>query len=33
MRKWQANLGDEEINDNFENIMGQDLITHGQNLR
>ena len=32
MRKWQANWEDEEINDNFENILKQELTAHGQNL-
>ena len=32
MRQWQANWEDEEINDNFENILKQELTAHGQNL-
>ena len=32
MRKWQANWEDEEINDNFENMLKQELIQHGQQL-
>ncbi len=32
MRKWQANWEDEEINDNFENVLKQELTAHGQNL-
>ena len=32
MRKWQANWEDEEINDNFENILKQELMAHRQNL-
>ena len=32
MRKWQANWEDEEINDNFENMLKQELIQHGQKL-
>jgi hypothetical protein len=32
MRKWQANWEDEEINDNFENMLKQELIQHGKKL-
>ena len=32
MRKWQANWEDEEINDNFENVLKQELTAHVQNL-
>ena len=32
MRKWQANWEDEEINDNFENILKQELTANGQKL-
>jgi len=32
MRKWQANWEDEEINDNFENLLKQELIQHGKKL-
>ena len=32
MRKWQANWEDEEINDNFENVLKEELSAHGQKL-
>ena len=32
MRQWQANWEDEEINDNFENILKQELTANGQKL-
>ena len=32
MRQWQANWEDEEINDNFENILKQELNAHGEKL-
>lgn len=32
MRRWQANWEDEEINDNFENVLKQELTAHGQKL-
>ena len=32
MRRWQANWEDEEINDNFENMLKQELTAHGQKL-
>ena len=32
MRKWQANWEDEEINDNFENMLKEELNANGQKL-
>ena len=32
MRKWQANLEDEEMNDNFEAILKSELTKHGKKL-
>ena len=32
MRRWQANWEDEEINDNFENVLKQELTANGQKL-
>ena len=32
MRKWQANLEDEEMNDNFEAILKNELTKHGKKL-
>ena len=32
MRKWQANWEDEEINDNFENMLKQELTKNGKRL-
>ena len=32
MRKWQANWEDEEINDNFEQLLKTELLKHGKKL-
>ena len=32
MRQWQANWEDEEVNDNFENVLKQELALHGEKL-
>ena len=31
MRQWQANWEDEEVNDNFENILKQELSAQNKN--